>query len=446
MIMSQTIRTILTFALFTLITQLSIAQDRNTLVLNDRERVTNDGYWIYNNLDKGLEQAKENGKPVLVVLRCIPCEACAQLDEQVVEKNPAVRKHLSNFVCVRMVYANGMDLSRFQFDFDQSWAVFFLHSDGTILGRYGTRSHQSESEDDVTLEGFLDSMQAALALDKKFDSVKDSLAGKACKPLDFARPEDFPKLKEKYSSSIKYGPEVARSCIHCHQIGDAIREYNWTEKKSIPTEWVFTYPHPKIFGMIMDPKKATTIKSVTDHSLAHEAGFKAGDQLINLQGQPLLSVADIQWILQQHDGGAGRLNFKVLRNGADESMTLKLPEKWKEMGDISWRASSWGYRRMVSGGLSFDSLDAGQRSEFGLDAQAIGLKVKHVGQFNAHAAAKRAGFKVGDVFIAVDGTKEPMTESQWIAKMLRTKRPGDHVSVELLRDGKTIKLELPIQE
>lgn len=49
-----------------------------------------------------------------------------QLDEQVVEKNPAVRKHLSNFVCVRVVYTNGLDLSRFQFDYDQSWAAFFL--------------------------------------------------------------------------------------------------------------------------------------------------------------------------------------------------------------------------------------------------------------------------------------------------------------------------------
>ena len=87
-------------------------RDRNTMVLNDRQRVVDDGYWIYNNLEKGFELAQQSGKPLLVVLRCIPCEACAQLDEQVVEKNPAVRKHLSNFVCVRVVQANGLDLSR----------------------------------------------------------------------------------------------------------------------------------------------------------------------------------------------------------------------------------------------------------------------------------------------------------------------------------------------
>ena len=66
-------------------------RDRNTLVLNDRQRVVDDGYWIYNNLEKGFEEAQQSGKPLLVVFRCIPCEACAQLDEQVVEKNPAVR-------------------------------------------------------------------------------------------------------------------------------------------------------------------------------------------------------------------------------------------------------------------------------------------------------------------------------------------------------------------
>ena len=66
-------------------------RDRNTLVLNDRQRAVDDGYWIYNNLEKGFEEAQQSGKPLLVVFRCIPCEACAQLDEQVVEKNPAVR-------------------------------------------------------------------------------------------------------------------------------------------------------------------------------------------------------------------------------------------------------------------------------------------------------------------------------------------------------------------
>ena len=420
-------------------------RDRNTLVNNDRQRVIEDGYWIYNNLDKGFEEAEKSGKPLLVVFRCIPCEACAQLDEQVVEKNPAVRKHLSNFVCVRIVQANGMDLSRFQFDYDQSWAAFFFNADGTIYGRYGTRSHQRESADDVSLDGFLDTMQTVLALHKQFPEVKESLAMKAGPRAEIEKPEQFAKLKEKYTSSLNYGPDVARSCIHCHQVGEALREYHWLEKKALPTEWIFAYPHPKILGLIMDPAKATTVKSVTENSLAADAGFQAGDKLLTLDQQPLVSLADIQWILHRRNE-AGSLPFTVARAGATKNVDLQLPENWKELGDISWRASTWGFRRMVTAGLTFEPLSNERRAELNLDPKSLGLRIKHVGQFGDHAAGKRAGFKVDDVVTQIDGIEGTAAETQLIAHLLRTKRPGDKVIVNLLRDGKSIKLEMPIQK
>ncbi len=426
---------------------ISLAQnrDRNALVNNDRQRVVDDGYWIYNDLDKGFAEAQRTGKPLLVVFRCIPCEACAQLDEQVVEKNPAVRKHLSNFVCLRVVHANGLDLSRFQFDFDQSWAAFFLNADGTIYGRYGTRSHQHESADDVSLDGFLDTMQSVLALHKRYPDIRSTLASKVGPKPEVAVPEQFPRLKEKYTSALNYGPEVARSCIHCHQVGEAYREFHWIEKKSVPTQWIYAYPHPKIFGLVMDPNKAATVKSVTDESLAAEAGFQAGDKLVALNKQPLVSVADIQWILHQRTE-AGTLTFEIIRAGSTKDIELKLPENWKELGDISWRASTWGLRRMVTAGLTFEPVTADQRKEFELDADAVALRIKHVGQFGEHAAGKRAGFKVDDILAEIDGIARPLSETELIAHLLRTKRPGDKVAVSLLRQGKPLKLEWPIQK
>ncbi len=420
-------------------------RDRNALVNNDRQRVVDDGYWIYNDLDKGFEEAQRTGKPLLVVFRCIPCEACAQLDEQVVEKNPAVRKHLSNFVCVRVVHANGLDLSRFQFDFDQSWAAFFLNADGTIYGRYGTRSHQHEAADDVSLDGFLDTMQSVLALHKRYPDVRSTLASKVGPKPEVAVPEQFARLKEKYTSALNYGPEVARSCIHCHQVGEAYREFHWIEKKSVPTQWIYAYPHPKIFGLIMDPTKAATVKSVEDESLAAEAGFQAGDKLVTLDKQPLVSIADIQWILHQRNE-AGTLTFEIARAGSTKDIKLKLPENWKELGDISWRASTWGLRRMVTGGLTFEPVSNDQRKELALEADAVALRIKHVGQFGEHAAGKRAGFKVDDVVTEVDGIARPLSETELIAHLLRTKRPGDKVAVSLLRQGKPLKLEWPIQK
>ena len=86
----------------------SVQNKREQKVRADRYNVTQKGYWIYNDLDKGIERAKRTGKPLLVVLRCIPCEACAQLDSQVVERDTAVRKLMDQFVCVRIVHATAM--------------------------------------------------------------------------------------------------------------------------------------------------------------------------------------------------------------------------------------------------------------------------------------------------------------------------------------------------
>src|ERR1700731_2505082 len=78
------------------------AQTREEKVRNDKRKVEADGFWIYNDLAKGFEQARESGKPMLVVLRCLPCTECVKLDDDLVDKHPRVRPLLEKFVCVRV--------------------------------------------------------------------------------------------------------------------------------------------------------------------------------------------------------------------------------------------------------------------------------------------------------------------------------------------------------
>src|SRR2546427_11089698 len=98
-------------------------------------------------------------------------------DEQVVRRDPRIAPLMDRFVCVRMVQANGMDLSLFQFDYDQTWAVFFLNADGTVYGRYGSRSARDAMQD-VSLEGFAKAMDGALELHGHYPANKRSLASK----------------------------------------------------------------------------------------------------------------------------------------------------------------------------------------------------------------------------------------------------------------------------
>src|SRR5690606_12477551 len=126
---------------------------REPKVLVDRERVEAQGLWIYNDLQAGFAQAKETGKPLLVVLRCVPCEECVKLDDDLMDQDPILRPLLQQFVCVRQVSTNGLDLKTFQFDTDQSFAAVILNADGAIYGRFGTRSHRTHWIEDVSLEG-----------------------------------------------------------------------------------------------------------------------------------------------------------------------------------------------------------------------------------------------------------------------------------------------------
>src|SRR5438874_1343811 len=129
-----------------------LAQDRDAKVRNDRENFGTSKDWIYNDLTAGAHAAKESGKPLFVVFRCIPCEACQEFDDDVARRDPIIRDLLDKFVCVRIVQANTIDLTHFQHDFDQSFAVVLVNPDLTVYGRFGTRSDRHEAED-ITLHG-----------------------------------------------------------------------------------------------------------------------------------------------------------------------------------------------------------------------------------------------------------------------------------------------------
>jgi serine protease Do len=48
------------------------AENRDTKVRNDKSKVEATGKWIYNDLEKALNEGRRAGKPILVTLRCIP--------------------------------------------------------------------------------------------------------------------------------------------------------------------------------------------------------------------------------------------------------------------------------------------------------------------------------------------------------------------------------------
>jgi len=432
-------------AAFTLVSAvLAQGQDRRSKVLGDRDRVESSGFWIYNDLPRGFSEAKKTGKPLLVTFRCIPCEHCAKLDEQVVERDPGIQKLLSQFVCVRVVHANAMDLSLFQFDYDQSWTAFFLNADRIVYGRYGTRSHQTESAEDMSLEGFSKALQAALDLHRQYPKNKALLTAKTGAPAVVKVPEEFPSLRGKYTAKLDYTGKVVQSCIHCHQVREAERMVFRTAGKPMPDTVLFPYPHPKTLGLIIDPATKSTLKGVASASPAEKDGFKAGDEIATAEGQPVLSIADIQWVLH-HAGPSGAVRTEVRRGGKLLPLKLTLAPGWRQRGDISWRATSWDLRRMVTGGLLLAEASAEERRQANFPEDRLALKVMHVGEYGEHAVAKQAGFQKGDLLTAVNGRSERMSEGGLMASLLNSTKPGDRASVSVLRGGQKLDLTLKMQ-
>lgn len=423
---------------------LTHAQTREEKVRNDRKKVEAEGFWIYNDLAKGLAQAEQSGKPVLVVLRCIPCEDCVKLDDELIDQHPRVRPLLDKFVCVRLVSTNGLDLSLFQFDTDQSFAAFFLRADRTIYGRFGTRSDRTEWSGDVSVTGLAQALEGALDLHRRFPEVKASLAAKTGPAPDFPAPEKYPQLSGKYGSQLDYDGNVVRSCIHCHQIGDAQRDYFRTQKGGLPDRVLFPYPHPKSIGLVLDPDQRATVKSVTPNTPAAAAGFRTGDVLRSFEGQPPLSIADVQWVLHHAAPTGASLKAVVQRGDATNTLTLALPPGWRRRDDIAWRASSWMLRRTAVGGFYARPLPDEERTRLGIEPATMALRIEHVGQYSPHDAAKRAGFVKGDVVVSFDGRTDLHRETDLLTFSLDHRKAGDKVPVVIVRDGKRLTLVLTI--
>ena len=101
---------------------------------------------------------------------------------------------------------------------------------------------------------------------------------------------------------------------------------------------------------------------------------------------------------------------------------------------------------MGTGGLLFESASPSQRRQSGVADDSLALVVKHVGQYGAHAAAKRAGLRKGDIVVSFDGRDDNLTPSQLLAYTAQNTKPGQRVSVVVVRNGSRRTLKLPMQK
>ena len=340
---------------------------------------------------------------------------------------------MERFVLVRLVRTNSLDLSLFQFDPDLTFAVIFLNADQTIYGRFGSRSDFADSERDISLEGLRKAMSAALELHEEYPANRESLTGKTGAKPRFKVLTDYPWVKQRGFDK--------QNCLHCHHLGTAEHMRFRSANKPIPDRVLFPFPMPDVVGLKLDPKEKAKIKQVAEDSAAAKAGLRVGDEILNLERQPILSIADVQWVLH-NSGKTAKLEGNILRDGQRRKVTLSLDKGWRHKVDLSWRATSGMLRRLAFGGLRLEDLPEADRERAGLSEAALALRVRNVYR---NAAAGPAGFRRGDILVTFDGKSGRASESALLTQILQERLSGETIPVTVLRAGKRINLKMPVE-
>ncbi|MDZ4405424.1 Trx7/PDZ domain-containing (seleno)protein [Prosthecobacter sp.] len=417
-------------------------KDREGAVRGEKAKMENDTRWNWSDIDGGFRMAKTTGKPLLVVLRCVPCLSCAGIDASVLQE-PELVPLLDQFVCVRVINANALDLAKFQFDYDLSFSAIMFNGDGTIYGRYGSWLHQKDPLNKTTAS-FKKALDATLAIHKDYPANKATLTGKQGGPTPYQTPVEFPTLAAKYPSKLDWEGKVMQSCVHCHMVGDAFRAHYRSQNKPVPVEWIYPQPSTETLGITLATDDIAKVEAVAPDSPAAKAGVQTGDTFTSLNGQPLVSIADVSWVLHRSPD-SGSIPAKILRGGKETALILDLPAGWRLKSDIGKRAGTWPMRAMAFGGMKMDDIEDAERGTLGLSKDQMALRIFHVGQYGEHAKAKQAGFQKDDILVEVGDLKQRITESAIIGHLLLHHLPGEKLPAAVMRGGKRVELKLPQQ-
>ena len=320
------------------------------------------------------------------------------------------------FVRVRLLKISGADLNVFDFDYDLTWVAFFLSADEQIYGRYGGRD-ASSADSRLSLAGLKYALQAAL--DAHRQARPQSPPPRADKPLLV---EDLPAAKRMRNGD----------CIHCHQVYE-FRRAALKESGKWRREDLWVYPLPENVGLTLELDQGDRLRAVAPNSPAGRAGLRAGDILRIVNGQPVSSFADVQYVLHQAPA-KGRITISWERGGQTRTAMLALAEGWRKT-NLTWRPSLLDILPSLT--LFGDDLSAAEKKGLGLSAKRLAFRQ----QEPVHALARAAGVREGDVIIGIDDQALEMTMLEFLAYVRKNYLVGDRISLNVIRDSN--RLDLP---
>ncbi len=343
-----------------------------------------------------------------------------------------------------MVQGWGLDLSLFQFDYEQTWSAMMTNGDKSIYGRYGSRSGKdSASGQHISIEGFKKALEGVLALHAGYPGNKKELEGKTGPPPKWRTPEAIPDVAAKPWNKPADGGN--NNCLHCHETHQGEMATLRMARQPIPEKLLRAYPMPNDAGFSLDPRERATVTRVEAGTPGERAGLKPGDRIARLEGQPIVSIADVQWVLH-HAKDPGTVKAELDRGGQKAEATIALPAGWRAKVDYTWRGFTYYLLRYkLLGTMPLEPLPDGERQKLGIAGASMALRIKQFAPDwgTPNPAAKRS-FQAGDVIVEADGRRDLASEGDFLAYLLQKKAPGQTVNLTVMRSGKSQRVVLPL--
>jgi predicted metalloprotease with PDZ domain len=237
------------------------------------------------------------------------------------------------------------------------------------------------------------------------------------------------------------GPTARNNCIHCHNIHDA-ENAEWQKSGRFKWEMLYRYPLPDNVGVHIDPQDGCKIERVAADSPAASAGLQAGDVVTHANGQPIISIADIQWVLHHLSNSDSSVEFVVDRNGQAITRRLQLPSEWKK-ADISWRGSMWSVKPRP--GFWAPLAKEAELKGMALPVDCKPLRIQWINSNQREGrAAKEAGLREGDLITQIGDKPVNFTPAQFHLHVKMNYRVGDKLPLTIVRNGQTQRIDLPL--
>jgi len=207
-------------------------------------------------------------------------------------------------------------------------------------------------------------------------------------------------------------------------------------------EKLWRYPFPENLGLSIDPKDGQRIAKVAPNSAADRAGLRTGQSIASVNGQPIVSIADIQWVLHNLSNNAELIRINIV--GSSRQHLVRTDRDWKKT-DISWRGSLWNLHPRLR--VWMPEVKGDELKRLRLPAGHYALKVKWINQGSPEGkAASRAGLRLNDYIIAINGKPlDKMTPQQFTAHVKLNYKSGQKLPLTLLRNGERIQFQWPLQ-